>query len=73
VAQNKRFLGLHRVNYTVVLVIAVLVPCMWLGWKLSEEKWLDRMTAQLAELITLTFFTYFRKQLMSLLQPSQVE
>lgn len=73
VAQNKRFLGLHRVNYTVVLVITVLVPCMWLGWKLSEEKWLDRMTAQLAELITLTFVTYFRKQLMSLLKPSQVE
>ncbi|WP_428412794.1 hypothetical protein [Legionella sp.] len=72
-AQNKRFLGLHRVNYTVVLVITVLVPCMWLGWKLSEEKWLDRITAQLAELITLTFFTYFRKQLMSLLKPNQVD
>lgn len=73
VAQNKRYLGLHRINYTVVLVITVLVPCMWLGWKLSEEKWFDRITAQLAELLTLTFFTYFRKQLMNLLMPDQID
>ncbi|MDR3501220.1 MAG: hypothetical protein P4L79_01380 [Legionella sp.] len=72
-AQNKRYLGLHRVNYTVVLVITVLTPCMWLGWKLSEEKWIDRITAQLAELITLTFFTYFRRQLMDLLKTNKVD
>ncbi|MFJ1269565.1 hypothetical protein ACD661_13440 [Legionella lytica] len=72
-AQNKRFLGLHKVNYTVVLVITVLVPCMWIGWKLSEKKWLDRITAQIAELMTLTFFTYFRKELMNLLKPTQVD
>lgn len=73
VAQNKRYLGLHRMNYTVVLAVTVLIPCLWLGWKLSEEKWIDRITAQLAELITLTFFTYFRKQLMILLKPQKID
>jgi hypothetical protein len=61
------------VNYTVVLTVTVLIPCLWLGWKLSEEKWIDRITAQLAELITLTFFTYFRKQLMALLKPQKID
>ncbi len=73
ISQNKRSLGLHRTNYTVILVITVLVPCLWLGWKLSEEKWVDRMATQLVELITLTFFTYFRKQLIHLMTPRRVE
>lgn len=66
VAQNKSYWSMHRINYTGVLIMIVFVPCLWIGWKMSKEKWLHRVTNQLVELITLTFFTYFRKELINL-------
>lgn len=66
IAQDKRGLKRYRLDYTAWLGVLLLIPCFWLGWKMTKENWLNKLVTQFAELITLTVVTYFRQQLMSL-------
>lgn len=68
VIAQKSFIQYHRRHYVVFLIATLLVPALWLGWKMSGEKWVDKMARQLVDVVTLAFFSYFRRQLMNFLK-----
>lgn len=65
VITQKSFIQHHRLHYSVILIVTLLVPALWLGWKMSGEKWVDKMARQVVDVVTLAFFSYFRRQLMN--------
>jgi hypothetical protein len=71
--------GLHQqvfkrkqTNCSVLIsTAALIVPVMWLGWKVSRKKWISRTGTYLAELGMLSLSTYFRTQLVNYLTNHQ--
>ena len=66
VMEHKEYFTRSRLNHSGLWIAALFVPALCLGWKMSKEKWVSKLSMQLAELMTLAFFTYFRRQLMNL-------
>jgi hypothetical protein len=62
---HKRYFEQGRVNHSLLLVIGLLVPVIWLGWKASGEKWISKMALNIVELVSITFSTFFRRMLMN--------
>jgi hypothetical protein len=56
-----------RVDHARLLVLACLVPALIIGWKMSHGKWINKVATQAAQIVTITFFGYFRKRIVGFL------
>lgn len=72
VMAHKKYFIQKKMNHSSWLIVILLIPFLWLGWKVSSEKWITRITTQLVELMMLTFVTYSRKQLINFLNLGKV-
>lgn len=63
VSLHKHYFERSWLNSSFLLLVVVLVPAFWLGWKAGGEKWVSKMTTYLSELVTLAFSAYFKKRL----------
>lgn len=56
-----------RMKHSRLLVLALLVPALAIGWKVSRGKWVSKIAIQVTEVLTITFISYFRRQIANFL------
>lgn len=61
----KSSLKKRQINYSGLLLMAFIIPTLFISWKMSRGNWINKLTTQLTELVTLTLMSYFRKQLIN--------
>lgn len=68
VLEHQHYFHYHRVNHAILLIVAILLPSLWIGFKMKGDKWINKLAAQLSEVVTLAFMTYFRRLIIRLLK-----
>ena len=66
VATHKRYFTEGNISNSSLVVMALLIPAVLVGWHLGKARLFGRISAQLVEAGTLVFLTYFKKQLLEL-------
>lgn len=67
VIQHKLYFKRYRQKHSGLLLLGIFIPSIWIGWKISGKKWASQLAIQVRNIVSLTFFSYFRRQLVSLL------
>lgn len=66
VAESQEYFRQEHLNYSGLWAAVIIIPALWLGWKMSGEKWVERTATQFVELVTFAGLTYFRRKIMGL-------
>jgi hypothetical protein len=64
---HRRYFAQGSVDYSLFLVIGLLIPCIWLGWKVSSKQWVSKIMVGLVELVAVTSSAFVRRMLMNYL------
>ncbi|MFT4059457.1 MAG: hypothetical protein QM652_07905 [Legionella sp.] len=61
----KHYFAQGAVHYSLFIVSGLLIPCVWLGWKVSAKQWGSKMLLGIVDLMVVACSNFAHKLLMN--------
>lgn len=65
-ASHEHYFESMRFSVSPWMIFILVIPAIWLGWRASKGRWLSTLTLNLSELLVMTLTTFFRGQMIRL-------
>lgn len=66
VIQHKEYITDYKINHRPLIALSILLPSLFIGWRMGKGKWLGTIAQQVTQIALLTVSTHFQKQLINM-------